>query len=124
MILKLTEENKKYILNEHLRNVSHIANKEYQKRVWIRGEGPEVDDFDDTVNDFMVVCDSILENYGDFKVTENQYKILKNFSTQFKSFSDKNYWPPEFIDTPEWGKIIEMAKELLKAFNYKKVDKQ
>jgi len=39
--LKLTEEDKKYILYEHLRNISHIASKEYQKRVWIRGEGPE-----------------------------------------------------------------------------------
>lgn len=32
---------------------TRISSKEYQKRIWIDGKGPEVDDFDDTVSDFL-----------------------------------------------------------------------
>lgn len=33
-------------------------------------------------------------------------------------FSDNNNWPQKFIDTHQWNEITEMAKEVLKAFNY------
>ena len=118
-----TEEDKKYILNKHLRNISGIGDKEYQKKVWIRGEGPEVDDFDETVCYFFDNGDHILENYQDYKITESQYNILKNFRDEFESFNDgdhRPYLPEEFIDTPEWEKIMNMAKEVLKAFDYQK----
>ena len=36
----LTQEDRKYILNEFLRNISHISDKNYQMRVWILGKGP------------------------------------------------------------------------------------
>jgi hypothetical protein len=121
--LKLTEEDKKYILNEHLKHISCIADKEYQKRVWIYGEGPEVDSFDDTVCDFFTTCDSILENYKDFKVTDNQYKVLKSLRDQFRIFSDENNHPHEFIESPEWGEIIKIAKQVLQEFDYKKIRK-
>ena len=48
----LTEEDKKYILNEFLINISHISNKEYQRRIWIKGEGPECGDFDEAICPF------------------------------------------------------------------------
>ncbi len=117
--MRLSEEDKKYILSEHLKHISRISDKEYQKRVWINGEAPEVDSFDDTVCDFFVTCDSILENYESFKITKIQYKILKEFRDQFRIFSNENNHPQEFIDTPEWEKIMNMAKEVLEAFNYK-----
>lgn len=117
--MTLTEEDKRYILNEFLRNVSHISDKEYQKRVWIRGEGPEVDDFDETVCYFFDAGDPILENYKDFEVTEDQYNLLKKFRKQFKTFSKENDLPQEFIDTLEWKKIMNMAKNVLETFNYK-----
>ena len=118
--MKLTEEDKKYILNEHLKHISCISDKEYQKRVWIYGEGPEVDSFDDTVCDFFITCDSILENYKGFKVTDNQYKVLKHFRDQFKIFSDENNHPHEFVESDEWEKIIKIAKQVLQEFDYKK----
>ena len=116
----LTDEDRKYILNEHLRNIYHISDKEYQRRVWIQGKGPECDDFDETCCHFFDDGDPMLENYKDFSITDNQYQILKRFRDRFRSFSDDNYWPPEFIDTPEWNEITEMAKAVLKAFNYSK----
>lgn len=98
--------------------VKSIADRGYQKRIWILGEGPEWDSFDDTVCNFFGNCDGVLNNYKDFGITESQYQILKNFRDEFDIFSNGNHWLPDFIDTPEWEKIAEMAKEVLDAFNY------
>ena len=119
--MQLTDEAKKSILDFVLRLIGHIADIEYQKRVWIRGEGPEVDDFDETVCHFFQEGDGVIEKYKDFGLTENQLQVLKKFRNQFEEFSDKNDFPEEFIDTPEWKKITEMAKEVLKAFHYNKI---
>ncbi len=114
----LTDNDRRNIINQHLNNIHHISDKEYQKRVWIRGEGPECDDFDETVNYFFGEMDSILDEYKKFRITDSQYQILKKFRDKFRAFSDKHHYEPEFIDTPEWNEIVEMAKEVLRAFHY------
>ena len=118
--MKLSKEEKKYIVSEYLRNISHILDKEYQKRVWIRGEGPECQAFDDAVCDFFDIGEPILDDYKDFEITNVQHHLLVQFQDKFRVFSDENDSPQEFIDTPEWGEIMEMAKEVLEAFNYQK----
>ncbi len=112
----LNDEDRKYILNQFLINISGISDKEYQKRVWIQGEGPECDDFDETVCHFFDDGDPILDKYKEFGITDDQYHLLKKFRDNFESFSDDNHWPPEFIDSPEWEKIMKQAKEILTAF--------
>jgi len=99
--------------------MNHISDKEYQKRVWIRGEGPEVDDFDETVCHFFQEGDGIIEKYKDFGLTKHQYQLLKKFRDHFKTFSDDNDFPELFIDTPKWAQIINMAKNVLKSFRFK-----
>jgi hypothetical protein len=125
--MQLSDKDKKQILEGFVDVFTRISNKEYQKRIWVKGEGPEVDDFDDTVCDFFGECDPILENYKDFGVTDKQYQLLIKFRDEFDAFRRgpalKYYSPQEFIDNPEWTKISEMAKEILKAFNYKKCTK-
>jgi len=121
--LKLTEEDKKYIFEQFLRNVSGISNREYQKRVWIRGESSDVDDFDETVEHFFddveLILDQNPKDYKKFELSNKQLHTLKIFRDAFKKFSEDNYWPPEFIYTPEWEEIMNMAKEVLKVFDYK-----
>ncbi len=122
----LTDEDKKYILNEFLNNISGISDKEYQKRVWIRGEGPECDDFTETVCHFFDDGDPILKKYKEFNISEDQYHLLSKFRDDFDAFvtgPTLGYLPEEFIDTPEWKKIMKMAEEVLKAFNYQKKSK-
>jgi hypothetical protein len=116
----LSEEDKKQILSEHLHDVSRISDIEYQARVWIRGEGPECDDFDETVCRFMEPSDDILENYKEFGITNKQKEILEKFSIEFEKFSHQNYHPIQFITSTEWAEIINIAKEVLEAFHYKK----
>jgi hypothetical protein len=119
--MKLTNEAKKDILDLVLSLIAVIADIEYQTRVWIRGEGPEVDDFDETACHFLHEGTGVLEKYKDFGMTESQYQRLKKLRDEFKAFSDENDFPEEFIDSPEWARIMDLAKEVLKAFNYKKV---
>ena len=117
----LTDDDRKFILNELLNNVRDISDKEYQKRVWIRGEGPECDDFDETVCFFFDDVDAILDNYKKFGIIDSQYWLLMKFRNEFDVFSrgvGRNNPPIKFIESPEWQKIMEMAKEVLKAFNY------
>lgn len=120
--MKISNIRKQKILEGFIDIFTRIACREYQKRVWIKGEGSEVDDFDDTVCDFFVECDSILENYKDFNLTDNQYNLLKSFRGLFDSFvdGDRPYLPKDFIDTPEWKRITDLAKKILKEFNYTK----
>ena len=118
--MKLNNEEKKYTFSEYLRHISHIPDKEYQRRVWIRGEGPECQAFDDAVCDFFDIGDPILDDYKEFEITESQYDLLIKFHEEFRKFSRTHNLPEEFIDTPEWERIMNSAKEVLKAFNYKK----
>ena len=114
------EIDRRQILISVLETIKGISDKEYQKRIWIRGEGPEVDDFDDTACYFLHDGGGVLDKYKEFGITDAQYHILKRLRDEFEIFSDKNDWPQEFIDTPEWEKIINLAKEVLKAFDYPK----
>lgn len=112
----LTHEGRKSILNDFLGDISNMTDKEYQERFWIQGEGP---DFNEAVCWFFDRA-FIWENYKDYGITESQYHLLTIFRNEFEAFSDENNWPPDFIDTPKWEKIMDRAKELLKAFNYQK----
>ncbi len=112
----LTNEDRKQIIEAFMNNVKYISDKEYQRRAWIKGEGPKATSFDETVCNFFQDGDGIIDKYQEFELTESQYEILKDFRDQFDAFSSNNYWPPEFIDTPEWDRIVEMAKNVLKAF--------
>lgn len=113
----LISGDKKYVLNEYVRYIHHISDKEYQKKTWIRGELPGTD-FDETVCQFVDIGDPILANYKDFGITNDQYQMLKKFRNKFGAFWEANNWPSQFIDTLEWNEVVEMAKEVLCAFTH------
>jgi len=87
-------------------------------------EGPEVNDFDEAACYFFDLCDPILKKYHEYGISEEQCQILKKFRDKFEAFCDgpavEHYLPENFINTPEWARIMEMAKEVLIAFNYEK----
>jgi len=117
----LTNKDRKDILQSFLETIEGISDKEYQIRVWILGEGPECDDFTETTCHFFEEGDSILREYKDFGINNMQYDLLIKLRDQFEKFVKgprPGYLPQEFINTPEWEKIMIIAKEVLKAFNY------
>ncbi|MFA5249963.1 MAG: hypothetical protein WC371_00945 [Parachlamydiales bacterium] len=118
--MTLTEENRKYILNEFLEDIWGISDLEYQKRVWLRGEGPECDSIGETINRFFDTAEFLLPKYKEFHISKNQYQILKKFYKEFEAFSQHCYQNPlEFIDSQEWARVMDRAKEVLQAFDYK-----
>ena len=114
----LTYEVGKRMLRNTLQAVDWISDKEYQKRVWIGGEGPN--DFDETTCHFFDNGDPVLREYKLCDITESQYQILKEFRDKFRAFSDEHNYEPTFIDTPEWDEITKMAKKVLQAFDFQK----
>lgn len=120
--MSMSEESRKNILQFVISNIWHVSSKEYQKRVWIEGKGPEWDDFDETSMYILDEGDSLLQERKYLDITEQQYNLLKTFWDEYEIFCDKtdpeHYLPELFIDTPEWTKITELAKEVVKAFDY------
>lgn len=110
--------NRSDILISVLETVETISNKDYQRRIWIEGKGPEVDDFDEACCNFFGDGNPLIQNHKAFGITEAQYQILKDFRNVFRAFSNEHYSPEEFIDTAEWAEIVKMADKVLKAFDY------
>ena len=81
-----------------------------------------MDDFDETVCHFFDDGDPIINDYQRYNITEGQNKLLVRFRDAFEEFVDgpESSNPMKFIDTPEWTRITDMAKEVLKAFDYQK----
>jgi hypothetical protein len=111
--------NRQQIKEALFRVIDHIADKEYQRRIWIMGLGPEVDDFDETVCNFVDPADDVIKNFKEYNLTKNQAQVLERFHEIFVAFANKNDFPFEFIDTPEWQHVIDEAKKVLEAFHYK-----
>jgi hypothetical protein len=108
------------VLEMLLEEIISIADKDYQRRVWIRGEGPECDDFDEAVCRYSNAADIVFEEYKKCGISNIQLDLLKKFHEEFKKFWKQNDLPQLFIDTLEWKKITLMAKEVLHAFGYHK----
>ena len=119
--MKLKEVEKKEIMKTFIQSIVEASDEEYQNRVWIEGAGPECDDFDEFVNYFIDESDVILKQYKDFGIADIQYQLLMKFAKEVKKFTlatSRASLPRVFLKSPEWKKIMEMAKEVLKAFNY------
>lgn len=116
--MNLSEETKNQIIQELTKRVVRISDQKYQERVWIRGEGPECDDFDETLCQFFDITDPVLDDYKNFHISDTQYHLLIAFCDKLNTFSQYDYPPQKFIESPEWKKIMTMANEVLQAFNY------
>jgi hypothetical protein len=111
------------IINEILRIIYTISDKDYQRRIWIQGNGPECDSYDDAVCDFFQLTRAVLKEYKNYKFTNLQYSLLEQFYKEFERFVDSDRGmdlEQEFIDTPEWNRIIKLAQRLLQIFDYRR----
>jgi hypothetical protein len=94
-----------------------ISDAEYQERVWVRGEGPEVNSIAETYcrlfDDFQF--DEFLALFKmEELITEEQLTVLRNFRKQFSRFEyDEDLPDEEIIKDPRWQEIRKIAKEAL-----------
>lgn len=89
--------NRTQIIEGIIRVIDHISDKNYQRKVWILGVGPELDDFDETVCNFIGPAEDVINHYKDYNLTEFQTQILKRFHNSFVKFSKKNDFPEIFL---------------------------
>ena len=118
----ISDADKQQILDSFIENIACLSDKSYQERVWVRGEGPECDDIDDTIADFFDE-DYVIEKYTDFKITESQYHSLIQLRNALRKFTDtfavysSGKSTEELIALPQWEEIRHFAKAVLKEFN-------
>lgn len=116
--------NWKQILESFLENIRHLADKKYQERIWLRAEGPQSDDIDDTIVDFFDDGDFIFREYKKFGISNAQIEKLNKLKEKIDNFKNKyNVYHPsksteELIKKPEWEEIRKLSKEVLIAFNF------
>ncbi len=120
----ISDADKKQTVDSFIENIACMSDKEYQERVWVRSEGPECDDIDDTICDFFDE-DYVLKKYKDFGITERQYELLMKLHDKLRSFTDtygvysSEKSTEKLIELPKWQEIRDISKNVLQAFNFK-----
>ena len=121
----ISDEDRKQILDSFIENIACMSDKEYQERVWVRAEGPECDDIDDTICDFFDEA-YVLEKYKDFGITGRQNELLMTLHGKLRKFTDaygvysSDKSTEKLIVLPQWKEIRDISKKILSAFNFKK----
>lgn len=95
--------------------IKEISDKEFQERVWIKGLGPEVSSYTETMSrlydDFKF--DFFLEsNLGFSVLLRNQ---LKDLNTKLNNYVDKDS-DKEILEDQNWLEITECAKKIVSMF--------
>ena len=89
--------------------LEEISDVEFQERVWVRGEGPEVSSYSDLMcglfDDFSF--DAFLdESWGQFDLSETLHEELLRIRSQLNQFDPGNPMNSEkIVNDPMWGQI-------------------
>lgn len=108
--------NKNKIIKGFLEIIQSISDLTYQNRIWIKGEGPECDSFDETIEFFFHFGNIIKDEIDTFDLSKSQVKLFNAIYQIFDRFTDYHEDPREFIDSKEWKKIVKLSQKVLKAF--------
>ena len=96
--------------------VCDISDLEYQKRVWVRGEGPEVDCFIETAEGFLSGYDGFKDfdtRYEEYGLTKEQFLVLKALRQKIYDYNGFDS-DEEIINDPKWLEIVNFAKIVYK----------
>lgn len=109
-------------LNDILINAIHaLKDEDYQRRVWFRFEGPEVDSYIDTTVYLIGRCESLFrdtncikdlgsENYALIKKLYDL--VLEHVDTTEARINVEDLNEQELLDDPKWHDIQALANEL------------
>lgn len=110
--------------------VKQISDAEYQKRAWINYEFNYPCHFEEMISKLYDDGDlrNFIDNYSKkFTITEKQIESLKTLCKELDDYCDrpdiyidnvsyKKFDEKKILSDPEWHKIRNLAKEVLKAF--------
>lgn len=119
------------ILKGALSVIEQISDAEFQQKAWVEKKIHSYAFFEETMHQLFddYELSDILNNYENYRISNEQHEILKKFYNTLNQYSDEkmswiqNVDPTEILADPRWHEIQEMAKEVLKAFNYQKPPK-
>jgi hypothetical protein len=108
-------------LRRILEAIRDLADEEYQERVWVRGNGPEVDSSTEAVcrlvedYDLATFLDEAAKNAW---VSKDQVAALHRLDVALARYASNGEEADDAIriQSPEWRKIRKLAKVTLEAF--------
>jgi hypothetical protein len=105
------------VVSSLLEKIAYLSDKNYQLKIWINREGPQVNSFDETVNFFYDLSEIVCEKYKTLNLSENQLTLLKNFQKVLDPFIEmEEEFSKEILNSCDSGALTKQAKEVLKAF--------
>ena len=97
--------------------VQSLADGPYQERVWARGEGNEVDSYDESINSFFYFYRSIKEDHKKYGLSEGEFEKIKHLEKRIREHSRASNmgYDEEIIAHPLWENVIKAAKDVKQA---------
>jgi len=105
-----------FYYQELLKVIKEISDIHFQKKIWIKGEGPECSSYCDIVDFFFQFykgARNLDSQYAEYGLTKEQHRKLKALYEKFDSYLDispEN--DEEVIQDPRWHEIIALAKDV------------
>ena len=99
--------------------IQEIANSEFQERVWVRGEGPEVSSFTEAICrlfDDYNFDDFLDEHWHIFGLSSQLYRMLRKLRNLLNEYEEKET-DAEIVKDEKWDEIREYAKDVLQEFD-------
>ena len=101
--------------------VEPLGNPEYQERVWVRGEGPEISSYDEATMYFNEDCERIFENpeyyeginKENIKLLQILYNMIAAFDEHIANTTSEYTTRAEhkmILSDPKWHEIQNFAK--------------
>ncbi len=98
--------------------LKRLGDPDYQQRVWINHEGPEVGDYDETSGRFMQKCEEIFKHPDSFEgIDDTVLESLKLLYDKLDEFDNQivSKFPEgkdqDFLLSPNWREIQKQAAE-------------
>lgn len=121
--IKYELDDREWWLSDIMSCISVYSDHEHQKKIWV--DKTEV--FWSTALDMYEILfiyaefDYFVEDYAEnFFLNEEQIVVLNKFRSQLKTTPFMTVNPKNILDDPDWQHVVDEAKNVLKAFDYKK----
>jgi len=113
---------------EALDNIQCLASQSFQERVWLRGDGPEEDDYNEAI---LMYYSSIPKNQDEALERLNsafdkkEIEVIMNFHKILNSFIYKHGWDlthKELLENLDWINVRNEAKKVCDHFDVKPLE--
>ena len=103
------------IMIQLIRAIGYISDLEYQKRIWIRGEEPEVNNFEETIDFFLDDYEGFKDlatRHKEYGLSDEEFEFLKQFYQKIYDYNElfDGKTDAEVVEDPKWHEVVALAK--------------